>query len=371
MSRKKKVYFKGYYGNRNLGDDVFVIVADWICNNLWKDVQPLFFGNDIPHVSQIALKHKRKKSLLGKIQELYICLKASNIIFLGGSVFTGYTFNKRGAQYFINKLSFLNKKVGTIGTSIGPFGTEEDYRFTEEFLSKFKFIAVRDYKSQKYALDMGIENKTSFCFDPAILINKLLPSTNEIKEKKNNKLRIGVSLCHYERYVGGEISKEEQREKAVLDFLLKMTENPHEIEELVFFVFNGDSKIGDQEITDEFNKHLSNRVKTRVVKYSSDTKGMVKHLSECDYIFGMRLHSGILAYSLNIPFTLVEYHPKCTDFLNAINYDQNYRFSIRNGSGNSDIFNSIFKKKAINGLINPDYFSGIMIKELQRIKKLL
>lgn len=364
---KKYIYFKGYHGNQNIGDDIFVIVADWICSDLFKELSftPVFFGNHLPIVSKSAINIKRKGGLRGKFQELILCFKAKSIIFFGGSVFTGYTFNKYGSQSFLNRIPLLNKKLGAIGTSIGPFSSKEDYRFTNEFLSKFKFIAVRDYKSMELAREMEIEDKTKFCFDPAILINKLV-QPNEKTTTKGNKITIGVSLCHYERYVGGDLEKEKYRENAVEKFLMKITDESHEIDEVIFFVFNGNSSIGDYEMTREFYDKIKSRVKTRIINYTSDTIKFVECFSKCDYIFGIRLHSGILAYSLNIPFTLVEYHQKCTDFLDAIKYDQSYRFSIENQNKNIKNYNNI-KNDNIEGLIDKEYFAHTMIDEVKYI----
>jgi hypothetical protein len=53
---KKSIYFKGYFGFKNLGDDIFCVTADYICNNIWENTRPIFIGRDLPLISNNALK---------------------------------------------------------------------------------------------------------------------------------------------------------------------------------------------------------------------------------------------------------------------------------------------------------------------------
>ena len=55
---KGTIYFKGYYGFKNLGDDIFTVTADWICNNLWTSYKPIFLGENLPNISSNAIKIK-------------------------------------------------------------------------------------------------------------------------------------------------------------------------------------------------------------------------------------------------------------------------------------------------------------------------
>lgn len=371
MRKKDEIYFKGYYGFKNIGDDVFCVTADWLCENYWVDKQPVFIGENLPNLSKSARVIKNKNYWVRRLFELLICIRVSKIIYFGGSVFTSGDFSINNIKYYFNKFKVFNTKLGSIGTSIGPFKKEEDYNGIKEYLSKFKFIALRDYSSQTIASKMGLESKSSFIFDLAILINDVFPSLKKKKIKsQNRKLKIAVSLCHHERYTGGDTTLESKREDSILEFLNKIIElEDIEIEEIVFLQFNDNSKTGDLEITNEFNNAFSGRVKTKMVKYTSDTEAFCNELNECDFLVGVRLHSGILAYALEIPFFLIEYHKKCTEFLNTIN--NNYRFDLNNNDNNIDNFKLINKQGFIPNLKSPNYFKKIMLKELDIIYKKL
>lgn len=54
--KKQQIYFKGYYGYKNIGDDIFCVTADWLCNNLWDNKRAVFIGPNLPNVSKSSKK---------------------------------------------------------------------------------------------------------------------------------------------------------------------------------------------------------------------------------------------------------------------------------------------------------------------------
>ncbi|NLY78050.1 MAG: polysaccharide pyruvyl transferase family protein [Tissierellia bacterium] len=369
----KKIYFKGYYGYKNIGDDVFCVTADWICNNIWENVQAVFIGKDLPKLSNNAKVYSFNNGTIKRIFELINLIRMDKIIYFGGSLLHSRIRGLFDIKYYLNKYRFLYNKLGTIGTSVGPFKSQVDRDSIREFLKKFRFICVRDYSSLKILEEMGITEKASFCFDPAILINDVFPSLKVKKRKKDDKIKLGISLCHYERYVGGDLRKEREREAAIESFLDEIIESNDHISEITFFIFHGSKSVGDEKITKYFYNKYKDKIKARIVDYTPNTEQFCQELNSCDIIFGVRLHSGILAYALEIPFILVEYHKKCTEFLSTINY--NNRFYIYNHRHNVDLFNNmvstIINDEVVHGteeMIKPEYFKKIIKDQLVKIE---
>ena len=118
---------------------------------------------------------------------------------------------------------------------MGPFKSKYDKASLKEFLSKFKYIAVRDYSSLELAtnIDLVSNTRVSFCFDPAILITEVFPVLKEKRQSNKNKKKIGVSVCHYERYVNGDLEAEKQREDAMLLFINKIIQNDDNVQEII------------------------------------------------------------------------------------------------------------------------------------------
>lgn len=369
----KKIYFYGYYGFKNIGDDVFCVVADWICNNIWENVKGVFVGQSLPKLSNHTETYSFYNENIVKIFKFINLFRADKIIYFGGSSLHSKPRGLIDIQRYLNKYEFFYNKLGAIGISIGPFKSKEDRNFIREFLKKFSFICVRDYESLKILEEIGISNKSSFCFDPAILISDVFPNLKEKRCREHKKVKLAISLCHYERYVGGDLEKEKEREAAIESFLDEIIETNKNISEIAFFIFNGNEFVGDEEITKYFYNKYKDKIKANLVEYTPDTEKFCQELNSCDIIFGVRLHSGILAYALKIPFILVEYHKKCTDFLNTINYSN--RFNINDQQHNVQLFNnmvnSIINNKIVYGtenMIKPEYFKKILKDELAKIE---
>lgn len=75
----KKVYFKGYYGNKNLGDDVFTVTAAWICKNYWKNYVPIFIGKKLPVIEHQNIAVIEASGLKKRIIELYYAIISDKV----------------------------------------------------------------------------------------------------------------------------------------------------------------------------------------------------------------------------------------------------------------------------------------------------
>lgn len=371
MSKKRKVYFKGHYGFRNLGDDIFTVTADWLCNNLWLDIEPVFIGPHLPLLSTNARKYEIENRALRKAYEFVTSLTVTNVIHFGGSVRINLDKSIRDLRYFLYGMRYFRRKLGAIAVGLGPFPDDDSFQIMREYLEKFKFIMVRGYSSLAYVQKMGLQHRSAFCFDLAILLTRVYPKlesrpTRTIPER----LRVGVSLCNYEKFTGGDLTVESQRESAVLRLLEQITmQYQGSIEELVLFEFNGHPRVGDAALVEKCCQMLENKVNMRIVKYSPDTEAFCHEINKCDCMVGMRLHSAIISYALGIPFLLVEYHPKCTEFLTTIGH--RFRFAVDAPQQNLDHFATLVEQRAVPGVVDKSHFQDLLIAELKRVYELL
>ena len=67
----------------------------------------------------------------------------------------------------------------------------------------------------------------------------------------------------------------------------------------------------------------SNRV--TIVPYLSNVQETWNEVSSCNLMISTRLHASIFACYAQVPFFLIEYHKKCSDFLSDVGQDVNYR----------------------------------------------
>lgn len=363
----KKIFFKGYYGYENLGDDIFVITAEWICNNLWSNYRPVFVGKKLPRLSSSSV-WRVNNSITKGATELFLSFTCNNIVYFGGSLFTNGGYSLTNLKYLIRKNNYLQRKTNLVGVSIGPFQNITDYNSTQRLLSKVNYISVRDYSSKKILKDMNINKNIGFSFDIAILLREIYPNFINEKSEKSN-IKIGISLTRNASENGRNLEEEQQREDNLLKTIEGLINDNKQVKELVFFEFNGNKNNGDKEVTEKFYEHFKNKINTKILNYDTETKSMLAEISDCDFILGTRLHSGIIAYSLEIPFILVEYHKKCTEFLNTVDYS--LRFDIKDYKSNIKNINDVLKNKKRIIKTDPEIFKSKILEELYKIEKFM
>ncbi|WP_338081282.1 polysaccharide pyruvyl transferase family protein [Allochromatium vinosum] len=242
------------------------------------------------------------------------------VVYGGGSIFSK---PPKGAA---NKNSILRAarrmglvRLGAIGVSLGPFKDDKAREGIGEFLSSFDFLSLRDERSYAEACRMKLPFEPVRAFDLAALL-PLVFGDETVRIREWQKPVLGVSLCHYERYVGGNESNEKRREEqidAVLRIVVEMC-SPC----LRFLVFNGTH---DVEIARSFANRYSQDTNVEIIDYTSDTRQMWSSVRDCTAVLATRLHAGMFSCYSETPFLQVEYHQKCADFLDDIGYPDDWR----------------------------------------------
>lgn len=189
------------------------------------------------------------------------------------------------------------------------------------------FISLRDNQSFEIAKSMNLGVQVVRAFDTAILFPEARQGTASMSQLSSTEPTLAVSICNVERYVGGDLGTEARRVKWMTEVLKLLAARGIKLK---FFVLNGDEHIGDLSVTREVISELQLSTEPEVFDYDKDTGRFIDSMLSCDAVFGTRLHASILAYAYSHPFLLVEYHRKCSDFLDEVGYD----LSLRVGDGN-------------------------------------
>ncbi len=322
----KKYLLIGYYGQHNTGDDAFCVIGGWGIDHFWDGGKKMYLSKVLPRLvadGTAVLEKSPQFPGSNTLRTVMAILQADRIIFAGGSVF--WSAPKTTAQKILYVTSRLKlKEFAAIGVSIGPFASEEALQWVKKQLQNFKFISLRDQTSYDAALQLGLTGKITRAFDLALLLPNVY---GKPKSKQRKEKILGVSICHYERYVNGDTKMEKKRED-LINFALEYLSQKENLS-FKLFVFNGHPEVGDHQITHDLYYRLINTGrKVEIVEYNSDPRSTWEEIQQCSALFGVRLHSGIFAYAANTPFMLVEYHNKCSDFLNEIGYPQELRVDI-------------------------------------------
>jgi len=318
--------FNGYYGYKNIGDDVFCVVADWGSRHYWGASQLAFLSSELPVLSQPAkniIPQQKKYPGHQTIARTLSALEARHMVYFGGS--TLHSKQESWVNILRNPLiqNIGLKSISASGVSVGPFKSVQAEKEIKKLLSEMRFISVRDRTSYDIVKAMNIHTPLVQSFDPALLMLDVMD--REIHEKapfSHKHQVIGISVCNVERYSDGNLRNEQLRIDSVKATVKHLARHGHTLR---FFVFNGHATTGDDTITDEVIASLDGYPHVEKIPYHHDPKVVFTELSRCNAIFGVRLHAAILAYTASVPFVLVEYHRKCSDFLDEIGYSTDKR----------------------------------------------
>jgi polysaccharide pyruvyl transferase WcaK-like protein len=323
----KEILFTGYYGFENYGDDLFGVAcihgAKLVgCSFVPVILSPPIKGTLAKYVVPRALARSyQNDGAIGKILRAYFmiygCLRYREVVLAGGSVISSGSSNRmRHLQYLLGKIGFC--RLSAIGISVGPFLSEKDRIFAKKFINNLSYLSVRDVASVEQCDRLKVNNKVHLHADLAGCA-----PLGGTRPGKKDQGALGVCLCRYESVTGLDERQELIRNSAIFDGIRDFsTRNNIKVK---IFVLNANDDIGDSGISIELNRYLSmHGISSEVVPYS-DPLSTLASLRLCRVVLSVRLHGGISAYLLNVPFVLVEYHKKCSDFLDFIGQDARFR----------------------------------------------
>ncbi len=320
---KTDIIFTGYYGQLNTGDDAFVEVASWGANHYWRRHNNRF----------LAVKSKLPKTIIPvkgypltipksyRYQNKILLHNSSYLVSAGGSTIHSKMNSQNPKQIAVDiKKNGGKIKIGAIGVSIGPFNSIEDEKAVKSYLKSIDFIALRDRRSFEYAASLDLPYKPINAFDLAALLPEIYKHKFNTVNSSKQKI-IGINICPYESIIDQNVENEKRRIQKMVH-LIKIL-NKEDIY-FKFLVINGHPKVGDKKLTK--NIIATTGVKNYcIVDYTKNTKKMWIEVITCDLVMTTRLHGGIFACFAQTPFIQVEYHQKCSDFLEDIGYDENLR----------------------------------------------
>ncbi len=316
-----KITFEGFYGFQNAGDDAFVEVASWGSRKYWKCDNNVFLGKTIPETKYPINSTQFLKGIKGfdRLNLLNHLAFSDYMVSAGGSTFGNLPFHSN--KSFAKKFQQINRKLklGAIGVSVGPFNSTQDERAVEKYLKSLDFLALRDTRSFLYAESLDLPYKPIKAFDLAALLPNIFGAFNN---NESYKRTIGISICNYESYTGGNLSQENKRNTYFHDLvnILAATTDVN----FKIFIINGNPKTGDWDVSQQLISKLDES-RITIIPYLGNVEKTWEAISSCSLVISTRLHASIFACYAKVPFMLLEYHKKCTDFLNDVGQMEKYR----------------------------------------------
>ncbi|MGV8079855.1 MAG: polysaccharide pyruvyl transferase family protein [Syntrophales bacterium] len=309
---KRTAFISGYYGMDNTGDDCLLAVASWGTGRFIKPRKLLASAVKVPSIVDCKLaapilRHKQFLPGQYRLTEWITAIGAKTIVFGGGSIFHTARDMKRKIELL--KLSGTGPHYA-IGVSLGPFQDKASEACCEELLKRLSFTGLRDQESVDIARSMSKNIHYRKTFDLAPLLPRSCNTAIEhFIQSSNERKGIGIALCDYERFTGGNRTNEIIRRRKIINVMKTL---PKEIiDEVVLIDFNGHRYFGDASIHQDIKQEISQTVKIRRIPYLADPLRTLKEIGSLRLLVAMRLHAAIFGFITNTPTVMISYHPKC------------------------------------------------------------
>ncbi len=287
--KKNDILISGYYGFENTGDDSLLKA---IIDNLRKEKSNVTITvlSKTPEITS-NLYNVKSINRLNLFKIIHLLKRTRLLISGGGSLLQDVTSQKSYAYYsLIIKLALrYGTKVMIYANGIGPLINERTRNDCKNILNKVNAITLRDEDSFDEIKKLGVTNKFSVTADPAFSL------------KCDDDFDIGIN----EKYFTVSLRKWKSLSD---DFEEKIAEICRKIKEKYGYipVFVPLQNWMDLPIC----KSIAQRCDGIVTDNFKNANQLLKYIKNSEFTIGMRLHSLIYAFSMNVPVIALSYDPK-------------------------------------------------------------
>jgi len=292
LSKSKRIGYVGAQGNMNLGDEVLCDVMRILLSD---------FG--------IYPYRATRRDLI--IESLVPHRKLVNCLCLGGGTIIGKPLYLPPVRELLKR----NLPAFSLGTGVinpefwrhcAPWFQDQQREWIRS-LKSFEEVTVRGPISQQILAGQGIES--TVVGDPALLLLE-----DGIPSPPNRRI-LGVNIGTSLGLIYGE-----DEEKVVLGVVKACTElQKHGWEIQVYSIWPMD---------DAYSTFLAQSLAqpAKIFRYYTNVRLFKRQVSRCSVFLGMKLHATILALCSHVPSIMLEYRPKCRDFMVSVGLE---RYCIR------------------------------------------
>ncbi|MBG1267848.1 polysaccharide pyruvyl transferase family protein [Nostoc sp. WHI] len=296
------IFLIGYYGQSNVGDDIFVqqLTKFWEAQEFVKRVfvvcKDNYYDNSASKIKFFS-SHK-----LTKLHRLWLILKTDYIVWGGGSL------NISSKPKDLVRLQFFSKLMGKrfcflgVGLESVKAGAEDN---VVEIFENADFLYLRDKNSYQLVQEKIKYNK-SFCLGGDLAFLDLTFYEKYINQRKisNNINNISFSGKYWWGEGRGEFYAQQ---------LMPLIEKFNSVIHLL------PAHIGDERNDNSFHKLLKKYLpeKNCLIHSWNKPEEFIEILSKMDFHLGNRLHSIIIADILGVPNIGIGDHPsKISNYIN-------------------------------------------------------
>ncbi|MES1227323.1 MAG: polysaccharide pyruvyl transferase family protein, partial [Armatimonadota bacterium] len=231
--------------------------------------------------------------------------EADALVFPGGSLFQDVT-SVQSAMYYAKLVDIAKKnkkKVVMLGQGVGPLTKWLGKNAAKNAFMAADVLCVRDPASVTALKDLGVKRPIQTTADMAFLLPR-----PELMESSQDSFGVGAM-----KTIGISV-RPWGNSKQVVEVYAKFVQMVSE-RGLVPMMIAQDA-VEDQPLVDQISKACNGKVPE--LKGVAIVKQLQERIMRMDAVVSMRLHTGILATTVDVPSLMVSYDPKVTAFANMM-----------------------------------------------------
>jgi polysaccharide pyruvyl transferase CsaB len=307
-----RVIISGYYGFNNSGDEAvlrsILLALEEQSKAAGIVIQPVVLSGDPQWTSQVygveSVPRMHPASLVKAISSAHALISG------GGSLLQDATGMKSVPYYtgIIKLAQWLGKPTFIYAQGIGPVNRKLLHPLITSAMKGSRYISVRDAGSAQFLKGIGV-HKPSIDIVPDPVMGMPLLQNKELPLHVQDTMPvIGISV----RFWNKERTDLERISNALTELTAKRKVH------LMFLPFHTPDDIqASQYVADRLVGKIGES-KLEIAQLPDDPQVMLQAVSQCDVLFGMRLHALIYAANQHVPMVGLSYDPKIDQFLNRI-----------------------------------------------------
>jgi polysaccharide pyruvyl transferase WcaK-like protein len=370
----KKGLLHGYYGFRNLGDDIFLYI---FTKKLLKEIAPnhhfiIPTRSGVTDCSDICLerenyridilKYKTKlDTISSKMKYVKHLIFSDLLLFGGGTIFYHHNDNDLKNLKVLNHFITISKstrgKIVGLGIGIDEINNVTSRKIVKSILGKFDLLVLRDKNSllnyEKIVGSNVDSNKVFIIPDLAYGLGDLKGTIKKEEELPhsiglNFTIPLGLNKFEQENYVN--------QMKKVVEFAEK------NFKEVYYIIAQPDSGSAEKNL---LMKILNYKENINTIQYDGDIEDFINNLAKIETIIASKFHVAVLGHILNKKLYAIKYQDKVKYYMNSINLANN----IYNYSQVEDLFKKILEEYYIYNLTSSIDQIKMLKKGLEEISE--
>ncbi|GMT43908.1 MAG: polysaccharide pyruvyl transferase CsaB [bacterium] len=334
-----KVLIAGYYGFKNLGDELILskIIDD--IRSIEKDAEIVVWSGDVEYTGRIQRVRAVDRFSIDKTVE---AVKDTDYVITGGGgliqeyygidvkdIFGSFGYNVPAYAIVPLLANIFQKPLFYWSHGIGPIFTKEGKRFTKWFYSLANSVTVRDKYSYNFIKELSPDLKNIYLdTDPVLHLNIDKFVTKKFSLSKD-KRKIGINLRPW-------FAVDEIIERLVIGF----NDIKDDLANIILVPIPFDLSL-DKPIVEKFINKLEDIRICNLLEELNSAEDVISLINSVDCFIGTRLHSIVVSRLLKKPTLSISYDIKTDEFANLLGIQSIHLSDILKKSIGATVLNFI------------------------------